>query len=151
MPQIDWLVHPCVELNPIYITPNCYRAIYRWSMCSRKEINVICFGKGSHIVKVVRLRNIERYPRHSTSYNNTEYEDVIKTYMGKFDLVAEAHNHFGGPARLSKGDWQALAVGHTELVFCCRSQKLTAWQIKKTWKQTLKSGKVVLVVKGCKT
>lgn len=137
-------------MSPIYITPSCHSAIIRWSLCTRKEINVVCLGKNSHITKVFRLRNIEKYPRHCTSYNDAEYAYILKTHQMKLNLIAEAHNHFSGPARLSKGDWQALPVGHIELVYCCRSQKLTAWQVKKTWRQTIKSAQIELVVKGIK-
>lgn len=134
-------------MKSLFITPECHEAILRWSLCTSKEINVLCFGQQRHIIKVVRIRNIEKFPRYATSVNTDEYHYVINRNRNELRLIAEGHNHHGGPSRPSKGDWSALPIGHVELICCCRSQTVSAWKIQKSWKRTIRHGRVPLIIK----
>lgn len=133
--------------QPIFITKKCYQTILRWSLCTKKEINILCFGQKRHITKTVRVRNVEKYARHSTSMNDSEYRYVISAHKNHFTLIAEGHNHHAGPAHPSKGDVEALPIGHTEIICCAKSKTITAWKIHRTWKQTLSHGRIQLITK----
>ncbi|MBK8204976.1 MAG: hypothetical protein IPK68_22660 [Bdellovibrionales bacterium] len=132
-------------MKPLFITPKCHETILRWSLCTSKEINVLCFGQHRHILKVVRIRNVEKFPRYTASANIAEFRDVVN--RNDLGLVAEGHNHHGGPSRPSKGDWSALPVGHIELICCCRSHVVSAWKIQKTWRRTISHGRIQLIIK----
>lgn len=119
--------------------------ILRWAICSRREINIVCFGHGRNITKVVRLRNPERFGRYTASINNREYRDVVKANHN-LRVVACGHSHIGGPAMPSKGDMPpTITEGKIELIICVRSRTITAWKIHKTRAKTLKHGRIPLV------
>ena len=111
--------------KPLLITKKCHETILRWSLCTKKEINILCFGQNRHITKVVRVRNVEKYARHTTSMNESEYRDVVRAHKKNFKLLAEGHNHHAGPAHPSKGDVDALPVGHTEIICCTKSKTIS--------------------------
>ena len=90
-------------MRPIELSQTLHDQILRWAICSRREINIVCFGHGRNITKAVRLRNPERFGRYSASINFREYRDVLRTNR-KLKVIACGHSHIGGPARPSKGD-----------------------------------------------
>ncbi|GEM_PF-6386142 len=60
-------------MKTLVISQILHDQILRWAVCSRKEINIVCFGLKDRIKKVERLRNPERYGRYTASINNREY------------------------------------------------------------------------------
>ncbi len=131
----------------LFITKRCRQTILRWSLCTKKEINILFFGRKRHITKAVKIRNIEKYARHATSMNVSEYLDVVRAHQRNFMLIAEGHNHHSGPAHPSKGDVDALPLGHIEIICCAKSKTVTAWKIHRTWKRTLSHGRIQLITK----
>ena len=120
--------------------------LLRWAICSRREINVVCFGIQDQITKVVRLRNPERFGRYSASFNNREYREVVRQ-SGRLKVIACGHSHIGGPARPSKGDMPpTITMGKIELIICTRSKTVTAWRIRKSLAATIKRGRIPLDV-----
>lgn len=49
-----------------------------WGL-SEKEINFICFGKGKHILKIVRLRNTARSPKRFTEWNEKVSQIFVRS------------------------------------------------------------------------
>lgn len=118
--------------------------ILRWAICSKREINFVCLGKGNQILKVVRLRNPEKFGRYTASINNREFREVLRTHP-ELKVIACGHSHIGGPARPSRGDMPpTIAMGKIELIACTKSRTLTAWRIKKDLSSTLRKGKLLL-------
>ena len=120
--------------------------ILRWAICSKREINFVCLGKGNQILKVVRLRNPEKFGRYTASINNREFREVLRTYP-ELKVIACGHSHIGGPARPSKGDMPpTIAMGKIEIIACTKSRTLTAWRIQNNLKSTIKNGRVSLSI-----
>lgn len=135
-------------MRPIEISQKLHDQILRWAICSRREINIVCFGRGRIISKVVRLRNPERFGRYTASINNREYRDVLRANR-KLKVIACGHSHIGGPARPSKGDMPpTITEGKIELIICTKSRTLTAWKILRTRTQTLKHGQIKIKIEG---
>lgn len=133
-------------MKTLVISQILHDQILRWAVCSRKEINIVCFGLNDRIKKVERLRNPERYGRYTASINNREYRDVIQKYRS-LKVIACGHSHIGGPARPSKGDMPpTITAGKIELIVCTKSRTITAWKIHKTRAATIKKGRVALLV-----
>ena len=130
----------------ILISEECYETLLRWGLCSWREISAICLGSRGKIQKVVRLRNIEKFPRFANSHSSAQYKSIKTKYSNKYSVLAEAHSHPGGPARPSRGDIEAIPFGKIELIICTKSKKVTAWKIQTTWKQTIKCGKLDLII-----
>lgn len=130
----------------ILISEDCYETLLRWGLCSWREISAICLGNKGKIQKVVRLRNIEKFPRFTNSHSSSQYKFIKSKYSGKYSVIAEAHSHPGGPARPSRGDIEAIPLGKIELIICTKSKKVTAWKIQRTWRQTIKNGKIELII-----
>lgn len=133
-------------MKSLHIPISLHDQLLRWAICSRREINVVCFGIQDQITKVVRLRNPERFGRYSASINNREYREVVRQH-GRVKIIACGHSHIGGPARPSKGDMPpTITVGKIELIICTRSMTVTAWRIRKSLAATTKRGRVPLIV-----
>ncbi len=133
-------------MKSLHIPITLHDQLLRWAVCSRREINVVCFGIRDQITKVVRLRNPERFGRYSASINNREYRDVTRQFR-RLKVVACGHSHIGGPARPSKGDMPpTIAAGKIELIICTRSKTITAWRIRKSLAATIKRGRIQVVV-----
>ncbi len=133
-------------MKSLHISNTLHDQLLRWATCSRREINVVCFGIRNQIKKVVRLRNPERFGRYSASINNREYREVVNQ-NGRLNVVACGHSHIGGPARPSLGDMPpTITTGKIELIVCTRSQTVTAWRIRKSLAATIKCGRIPLIV-----
>ena len=134
-------------MKSLHIPITLHDQLLRWALCSRREINVVCFGSKNKITKIVRLRNPERFGRYSATINGREYRDTLGRNQGKLQILACGHSHIEGPARPSKGDMPpTITAGKTELIICTRSQTVTAWRIHPTWAATIKRGRIPLVV-----
>ena len=135
-------------MRSLHIPMALHDQLLRWAVCSRREINVVCFGIRDQITKVVRLRNPERFGRYSASINNREYREVVRQ-VGRLKVIACGHSHIGGPARPSLGDMPpTITVGKIELIICTRSKTVTAWRIRKSLAATIKRGRIPLVITG---
>jgi hypothetical protein len=132
-------------MKPLELSRDLHDQILRWAICSRREINIVCFGRNRKITKVVRLRNPERFGRYTASINSREYREVIRANK-VLRLIACGHSHIGGPASPSKGDMPpTIAVGKIELIICVKSRTISAWRICKTRTETLRRGRIILV------
>lgn len=139
---VDREDHQGLEMNksePLYISRSCLRKLRAWSL-SKKEIGVICGGKGRTITHVVRLRNIDRSWKDTFDWNPREYREAVATLKKqKLEILAGAHSHPGPKDRAfpSHGDCKLIPRGNLEIIIATGRGEIRVWRMARTRKQTL--------------
>ncbi len=133
--------------RPLQITKTCYDRIIRWALTSKNEVNGLCYGKDRTITHVYRLRNIEKFPRYACNLNPSEVRHIKSLVPANLRKIAEFHSHPNTKnSRPSKTDCFYLPKGHIEIIYGTKSKGVNAWRIQNTWKQTIKTGEIPLII-----